>query len=158
MKRPTLSIALIVTVAGVVSVGIGTITMRAQQPAAPPQPATVTVRTAPAAPAVTDEMLWKPNPADWLMWRRTLDSHGFSPLDQVNRSNVGKLKMTWTRGMGPGNIQEATPLVYNGVMYLPNPNDFYQAFDARSGELLWEYRRKLPTDLAKFMPAFVMPP
>ena len=31
--------------------------------------------------------------------------------------------MVWTRGMGPGNVQEATPLVYNGVMYLPNPSD-----------------------------------
>ena len=71
---------------------------------------------------VTDEMLWKPNPADWLTWRRTLDSWGFSPLNQINKSNVAQMKMTWTRGMGPGNVQEATPLIYNGVMYLPNPN------------------------------------
>jgi alcohol dehydrogenase (cytochrome c) len=111
---------------------------------------------APASPPVTDEMLWKPNPADWLMWRRTLDSHGFSPLNQINRNNVNRLKMVWTRGMGPGNIQEATPLVYNGVMYLPNPSDYIQAMDAGSGELLWEYRRKLPADLGKFMPAFVI--
>jgi PQQ-dependent dehydrogenase (methanol/ethanol family) len=156
MKRPLFSSALCATVAIAIGVAVGTVAMRAQQPAAPPPPATVTVQAAPAAPPVTDEMLWKPNPADWLMWRRTLDSHGFSPLDQVNRNNVGKLKMTWTRGMGAGNIQEATPLVYNGVMYLPSPSDFYQAFDARNGELLWEYRRKLPADLAKFMPAFVI--
>ena len=30
---------------------------------------------------VTDEMLWKPDPANWLMWRRTLDSWGYSPLN-----------------------------------------------------------------------------
>ena len=48
---------------------------------------------------VTDEMLWKPSPADWLMWRRTLDSWGFSPLNQINRNNVRQLKMMWTRGM-----------------------------------------------------------
>jgi alcohol dehydrogenase (cytochrome c) len=101
---------------------------------------------------VTDEMLWKPNPADWLMWRRTLDSSGYSPLNQIDKRNVAQLKMTWTRGMGPGNVQEATPLVYNGVMYLPNPNDYVQAIDARTGDLLWEYRRKLPADLGKFMP------
>src|SRR5213592_2849873 len=76
---------------------------------------------------VTDEMLWKPNPADWLMWRRTLDSSGYSPLNQIDKKNVAQLKMTWTRGMGPGNVQEATPLVYNGVMYLPNPSDDVQA-------------------------------
>ena len=75
-------------------------------------------------------MLWKPNPADWLTWRRTLDSWGFSPLNQINRNNVAQMKMAWTRGMGPGNVQEATPLVYNGVMYLPNPSDLVQAIDA----------------------------
>ena len=100
---------------------------------------------------VTDEMLWKPNPADWLTWRRTLDSWGFSPLNQINKSNVAQMKMTWTRGMGPGNVQEATPLIYNGVMYLPNPNDLVQALDARTGDLLWQYQRKLPADLGKFM-------
>ena len=105
---------------------------------------------------VTDAMLQKPDPAHWLMWRRTLDSWGFSPLDQINRGNVARLRMVWTRGMGPGNIQEATPLVYNGVMYLPNPSDYIQALDAKSGDLIWEYRRKLPADLGKFMPAYVI--
>src|SRR5262245_38887169 len=92
---------------------------------------------------VTDAMLQKPSAADWLMWRRTLDGWGYSPLDQINRNNVGQLRMVWTRGMGPGNI-EATPLAYNGVMYLPNPGDDIQAIDAKSGDLIWEYQRKLP--------------
>jgi PQQ-dependent dehydrogenase (methanol/ethanol family) len=103
---------------------------------------------------VTDAMLQKPDPAHWLMWRRTLDSWGYSPLDQINRGTVGRLQMVWTRGMGPGTIQEATPLVYDGVMYLPSPYDYIQALDARTGDLLWEYRRTLPEDLGKFMPAF----
>ena len=51
---------------------------------------------------VTDAMLRNPGPGDWLMWRRTLDSWGYSPLDQINRSNVARLKMVWTRGLGPG--------------------------------------------------------
>jgi alcohol dehydrogenase (cytochrome c) len=37
---------------------------------------------------VTDAMLQKPGHADWLMWRRTLDSWGYSPLEQINRNNV----------------------------------------------------------------------
>src|SRR5690606_14605705 len=37
---------------------------------------------------VTDEMLRDPDPADWLMWRRTLDGWGYSPLDQIDRENV----------------------------------------------------------------------
>ena len=45
--------------------------------------------------------------------------------------------------MEPG-INQATPLVYNGVMYLGNPGDVIQAIDAASGELIWQYRRNLP--------------
>lgn len=134
----------------------GNLVLGAQQPPAE-QPATVQVRPLPRAfVPVTDEMLMKPDPAHWLMWRRTLDSWGYSPLDQITRSNVVRLRMAWTRGMGPGNIQEATPLVYDGIMFVPNPGDFIQALDATTGDVLWEYRRKLPDDLGKFMPAFVI--
>ena len=36
------------------------------------------------------------------MWRRTLDSWGYSPLDQINRGNVVQLKQVWSHEMGPG--------------------------------------------------------
>ena len=49
---------------------------------------------------VTDAMLQKPDPADWLMWRRTPDGWGYSPLNQINRNNVAQLRMVWTRGLG----------------------------------------------------------
>jgi len=100
---------------------------------------------------VTSQMLNQPNPADWLMWRRTLNSWGYSPLNQINGSNANQLRLVWTRGMGPG-VQEATPLVHDGVMYLPNPSDYIQAMDAATGDLKWEYKRKLPDDLGKFIP------
>src|SRR6266480_4246737 len=51
---------------------------------------------------VTDAMLQKPDASDWLMWRRTLDGWGYSPLNQVNRNNVAQLRMVWTRGMATG--------------------------------------------------------
>ena len=91
---------------------------------------------------VTDEMLQKPDPANWLSWRRTTDSQGFSPLNQINRDNVAKLAQTWMRpiGTGTGN-HEGTPLVYNGVMYIPNPGDYIMAVDAKTGEPIWEYKR-----------------
>src|SRR5262249_422970 len=100
---------------------------------------------------VTDEMLQNPPPADWLMWRRTLNGWGYSPLDQINRSNVRNLRMVWTRGMGPG-VQEATPLVYRGVMYLPNPSDLIQAMNAATGDLIWEYKREWKEDVTKILP------
>ena len=82
---------------------------------------------------VTDAMLQNPAAADWLMWRRTLNSWGYSPLDQVDRGNVGKLRMVWSRALATGS-QQGTPLVYDGVMYMPNPRDVIQAIDAVSLE------------------------
>jgi len=98
---------------------------------------------------VTDKMLENPDPGDWLMWRGTLNSWGYSPLTQINRTNVVSLKMVWSHDMGRG-INEPTPLVYKGVMYLPNVADVMQALDASNGELKWEYRRPVPDDLSKW--------
>ncbi len=94
---------------------------------------------------VTDEMLQDPDPADWLSWRRTLNHWGYSPLDQIDRDNVSNLQLVWTRPLNPG-VQEGTPLVYDGVMYFPHPNDITQAFDAATGDLIWEYRRPVQDD------------
>ena len=60
---------------------------------------------------VTDAMLQDPDAADWLMWRRTLDGWGYSPLDSITRENVGDLRMVWSRALMPG-TQEGTPLAY----------------------------------------------
>jgi PQQ-dependent dehydrogenase (methanol/ethanol family) len=100
---------------------------------------------------VTDAMLQDPDPADWLMWRRTLDSWGYSPLDQINRDNIQNLTLAWSRPLGDG-IQEGTPLVHDGVMFMPNPSDLVQAIDAATGDLIWEYRRKVPDDITDFLP------
>jgi alcohol dehydrogenase (cytochrome c) len=97
---------------------------------------------------VTEQMIEKPDPGDWLMWRRTQDSWGYSPLAQITKANVSRLKMIWTRGMGPG-IMEATPLAYRGIVYLPNPSDVIDAINGATGDLLWEYRRDLPEDITK---------
>ena len=99
---------------------------------------------------VTDEMLQDPDPADWPMWRRTLDGWGYSPLDQVNRDNVGELQLAWSRAL-PQGTQEVTPLAYGGVVYMPTLTDIIQALDATTGDLVWEYRRDLPDDVYEFV-------
>ena len=104
---------------------------------------------------VTDAMLQDPAPGDWLMWRRTLNSWGYSPLQQIDRANVGQLRMVWSRALTPGS-QQGTPLVYGGVMYMPNPGDVIQAIDAVTGDLLWEYRRRLPDDLEEHIPPAIV--
>lgn len=99
---------------------------------------------------VTDAMLQSPSPDDWLMWRRTLDGWGYSPLAQITRENVDQLQMVWTRGLLTG-PQEGTPLAYDGVLYMPNPEDAIQALDAVTGDLIWEYRRNLPDDVYEYV-------
>jgi alcohol dehydrogenase (cytochrome c) len=93
---------------------------------------------------VTDDVLRNPDPSDWLMFRGNYQGWGFSRLEQINKRNVKGLQLVWARLMEPG-INEATPLIYKGVMYLPNPNDVIQAIDASTGEILWQYRRRLPS-------------
>jgi alcohol dehydrogenase (cytochrome c) len=92
---------------------------------------------------VTKEMLLNPSPEDWLMYSRTYDAQRFSPLKEINRSNVNQLRMAWTRGMGAGNT-ETIPIVHNGVMYVVEPGAIVQALDATNGDLLWNYKRKIP--------------
>mgnify|MGYP001406386364 FL=1 len=99
---------------------------------------------------VTDAMLQDPAPGDWLMWRRTLDGWGYSPLDEINRENVDELRLVWSRGMTEGR-QQGTPLVYDGVMYMPNPSDVIQAIDAVTGDLVWEHRREVPENIGDYV-------
>src|SRR6476659_8986882 len=89
---------------------------------------------------VTEAMLRNPPPGDWLNWRRTDNAWGYSPLDQITRQNVGQLQLAWSWSMDDTGSQQATPLVYDGVMYLPNPKGVIQALDAATGDLIWEYR------------------
>jgi len=102
---------------------------------------------------VTDAEIQQPDPGDWLSWRRTLDAMGHSPLKQIDRSNVDQLRMVWARPLPPGH-QEGTPLVHDGVMYFPGPADVIEAIDAKSGQLIWQYRRNLPADLGEYLPVF----
>ncbi|MDC0598457.1 PQQ-binding-like beta-propeller repeat protein [Gammaproteobacteria bacterium] len=101
---------------------------------------------------VSDEILQNPSAADWLMWRRTLNSWGYSPLESINKDTVAGLELVWSSELAEG-IQEGTPLVYDGIMYMPNPSDVIQAMNGATGELLWEYRRDMPEDVKDYIPA-----
>ncbi|MBV9506033.1 MAG: PQQ-binding-like beta-propeller repeat protein [Acidobacteriia bacterium] len=90
--------------------------------------------------AVTEALLRNPPPGDWLNWRRTDDAWGYSPLDQINQRNVRQLQLAWSWAMDDTGAGEATPLVHDGIMYLPNPRGVIQALDGATGDLIWEYR------------------
>jgi alcohol dehydrogenase (cytochrome c) len=102
---------------------------------------------------VTTAMLENPSPNDWLNWRRTLDGWGYSPLNQINKQNANRLQMVWSWELNPGN-NEATPLIYDGVLYIPNPNGGIQALDAATGDPLWSFKKDIETQPVPLMPTY----
>jgi glucose dehydrogenase len=101
-------------------------------------------------PAITAQQAIKsPNPAaDWPMFGHDLAATRYSPLKQINTSNAGKLKLAWRMPYradrngpvtgGLGSLSEATPVVVNGIMYLPAENRVL-ALDAATGKEIWKF-------------------
>ncbi|MCY4026916.1 MAG: PQQ-binding-like beta-propeller repeat protein [Acidobacteria bacterium] len=101
---------------------------------------------------VTTERLQNPEPDNWLMYRRTYDGWGYSPLDQITTANVGRLKPVWTFSTGVREGHEAPPVVNDGRMFVTTPQNQVFAFDAATGDLLWRYARELPAALQQLHP------
>lgn len=95
---------------------------------------------------VTEDVLRNPPDGDWLMWRRTYNDWGYSPLAEINRDNVANLRVAWTWSLTSG-VTEIAPIVHDGVLFVDNAGDTVQALNAATGDLLWEYRRDLPQKL-----------
>jgi quinoprotein glucose dehydrogenase len=90
--------------------------------------------------------------ADWPMYRRDLSGTGFSPLTQLDATNVKRLAQVWTYSLQaeagstppggkpqPAPASQATPIVVAGTMYLPAA-DRVVALDAATGKEIWRYR------------------
>ena len=92
---------------------------------------------------VTDAMLLEPADGEWLLWRRTYDAFGYSPLKQINTTNIDDLRVAWTWSLAPG-PNESTPIIHDGVMFIHGYGDHVQALNAATGDLLWQYSRRLP--------------
>ena len=80
---------------------------------------------------VTDDMLSSPAAGDWLMYRRTYDSWGYSPLDQINAANVGSLVPVWLFSTGVISGHQAPPQVNDGVMFVTTPESQVLALTMR---------------------------
>src|SRR5579864_3441014 len=116
-----------------------------QPGAAPPPPPMPTILKTYAA--VTSDRLKKPAAADWLMTRGTYDGWSYSPLDQITTANVQQLQPMWVFSTGVANGHEAPALVNQGVMVVSTPANQVIALDAKTGTLLWRYKRQLPEDV-----------
>ena len=95
---------------------------------------------------------------DWPMFNRDLAGTRYSPLTQINAANVANLTRAWTyafnregktiSGDSPSELyQEITPIVVNGVMYLPS-GDRVVALEPETGKEIWTY--ELKSGLASF--------
>jgi alcohol dehydrogenase (cytochrome c) len=92
-----------------------------------------------AAAQVRYEDILRGPGADWLTYGGDYASQRYSPLDQITAANAGNLVSKWTYHVSGANHLEATPLVYDGVMYVTNTNEVH-AVDARSGRRIWTWR------------------
>ena len=96
---------------------------------------------------VTDERLREPEPDNWLMYRRTYDSWGYSPLEQITPDNVNVLAPLWSVETGVASAHQSPPIVNDGVMFVTTPEAQVLALNARTGDVLWRYRRTYPDDM-----------
>src|SRR5256886_17473684 len=101
---------------------------------------------------VTAERLKNPEPGNWMHYRRTYDGQGYSPLDQINTSNVKNLTPVWTFSTGVIEGHEAPPIINNGVMFVATPMGQVIALNAKTGEQYWRYKRQLPAHLFQLHP------
>ncbi|HXC20780.1 MAG TPA: PQQ-binding-like beta-propeller repeat protein [Steroidobacteraceae bacterium] len=93
----------------------------------------------------SDAMLRDPAAGDWLMWRGSYATLGYSRLDQINTKTVRNLGVAWTLALPPS-ANEAAPLIHDGVLFIEGA-DTVEAIDAAEGSILWQYVRSLPDAL-----------
>src|SRR5271170_4852470 len=77
---------------------------------------------------------------EWLSYGFTSQETRYTPLSQINTSNVSRLGLAWSVEVGPGGGgQEATPLVHNGVIFSTTQWSVVFAVDARTGKEKWRW-------------------
>jgi len=105
-----------------------------------------------AYPPVTDARLAAPEARNWLMYRGSYNSWGYSELAGINTINVKSLKPLWTFSTGMTEAHQAPPIVNDGHMFITTPQNHVLALDAQTGALNWRYARELPEDLVQLHP------
>ncbi|MBC2837720.1 PQQ-dependent dehydrogenase, methanol/ethanol family [Robiginitalea sp. SC105] len=102
--------------------------------------------TGPESGLVSEERLLQASesPGEWLMYGRDYSETRFSPLEQINASNVDSLGLAWSLNLGIKRGIEATPVVANGIMYFTGSWSRVYAVDARTGDMVWTYDPEVP--------------
>ena len=97
-----------------------------------------------ATEGVTDALIAKADPAEWLSYGRDYAEQRFSPLTQISDANVGQLGLAWSADLDTARGQEATPLMHGGVLYTSTAWSMVKAYDAKTGALKWSYDPEVP--------------
>src|SRR5262245_42884908 len=80
------------------------------------------------------------DPSNWAQYHRTANAWRYSPLDQINKDNVGKLTVAWIHHGGDITMGiQATPLAIDGVVYSISAGNRVAALDGKTGRELWSY-------------------
>ncbi len=88
------------------------------------------------------------NNADWITHGRTYSEQRFSPLDEISTETVSGLGLAWFADMDTARGQEATPLVIDGRLYVTTAWSKVKAYDAATGEPMWDYDPQVPGETA----------
>src|SRR5260370_35487489 len=84
--------------------------------------------------------------ANWLSYNGDYTGRRFSNLDQITLRNVDQLRAQWVFHAPNSNSLEATPVVFNGLMFVSSANDAY-ALEAQTGRTIWHYSRPITEGL-----------
>jgi len=110
----------------------------------------VLVATVAAIDGGADARLGHPAPGEWPSDGRDYSAQRFSPLTQINVSNVSRLGLAWYDDLDTLRGVEATPIYADGVLYNSLPFNIIKAYDAKSGRVLWTYDPKVPREMARY--------
>ena len=89
-------------------------------------------------------------PGNWLTHGRTWGEQRYSPLAQIDVTNVSELRPAWVYATGETRGHEATPLVVDGVMFVTLPWSIVVALDAATGRELWRHDPEVPRAWGRF--------
>ncbi|ALO46005.1 PQQ-dependent dehydrogenase, methanol/ethanol family [Pseudohongiella spirulinae] len=115
------------------------------------QPASTAVSSSPAEPAAPAHPRYEASvdaarlisadsePGQWMSTGRTYWEQRYSPLTQINESNVDQLGLVWSSDLDTSRGQEATPIMVDGALYVTTAWSMVKAYDAATGQLLWEF-------------------
>jgi len=89
------------------------------------------------------------NAGQWMSYGRDYSEQRYSPLNQINAANAGRLGLAWYGDLSErGGSYETTPIAVDGRIFLTSPWSKVYAFDAKSGKQLWKYDPKVPGEYA----------